>query len=389
MRRIGDSLTDRGDTCNSVLLESSTPSTHNLGDIDDDVTDPKQDQESVEDSNSLKNKQIYDNDGNEYGVDSQKTSEVRIGRMAQDNYSIEDIRMNFGSACADEMHRRGVKFVDANVFNELWSEEMQRRADHNYRMSDEYIRKSGDEPVVNYYDNMDVEWKLYNATDFVKKGSKVGEFRSADLARQAAQEKGDGNYVIEGMAVRDGSYWGYYVVAIKGGKTVKYAKKPVIVHETHESIKTAASNKVLEIKEMDFMADVITAGKYVRARLSKRTAGAIKRFAKAADGMLSDVPVTSKAFPEKGDRRMLLKLLGDIEDAIDTLKGLAGTLGAEDQETLEGVSEMLDGLTGQEGDDDMMGEPGGMPTKPALATDPAGAKPATPGAGMGSEVMRM
>lgn len=357
--RVADSINDRNKSYNTQLL--SAPD-------DDDVTHIRQDQDSSEDSNALKDMHLHDTDGNERGnydlyerefsYESDEAVGKQYERKRMGILTVSEVAELYGKRYAAEMQRRGIKTIDRDVFAEAYeSDRMLRMAEHIYKLSDEYTKSKDGEKIINYYDNWDVEWALFSAKDYVEKGKRLGEYKSANAARQAAHEKGDGNYVIEGTALLDGSYWGYYVVSIKNGKTTRYAKKPIIVHETHEKREAANKNKLIEIKEMEFMAETVTAGRYVRARMSKRNAHVMKQFAKAAGNFVDSIDVGSRTFPEKADRKMMLKLMDSIVDSIDQLRGLAETLGPEDQEALSEVVTELQEMTGMGDTDDetMMG----------------------------------
>jgi hypothetical protein len=383
-RRQADSLSNRN-TSNTVGLEYEEE--------DEDVLDPSQSQDSREPDTRVKKYMLEDDDGNEYGDDSlldqhynphrypdtegtsrekyrgplaaQHNKQQGVNNMStkKDILSVEDIKNKYGVRYAQHMIEKGISHVDRKIFEMSWNELQSKRkaAYEGYTMSDHYqIEKdSNGDPLVDYYDSWDIDWRLHKAKNFNEKGSKLGEYRTANKAREAAQlEHGDGNYVIEGISCKDGSHWGYYVVSIKNGKTTRYSKKPVIVHETHINTyrKASLQNKLIQIPEEEFLADSVTAGRYVRARLTKRAASAIKGMAKAAQRMMDNVEIGSKQFPEKEDRGTMLDLMKSIDSCLDKLRGMVDAISPEDKEKLHEVVETLEEVSGDRGG---LGEGGG------------------------------
>ncbi len=297
-------------------------------------------------------------DDNEIGSYQQRR---RRGIYMSDVYNVQAVADKFGPRLAQNMLDKGIEFVDAALFDEAYEQSMaSRTAETNFEMSKDYAKDEKGLALVNYYDNWDVEWALYAAKDYNKKGERLGVFMSADKARQEANSKGDGNYVIEGECVRpEKSHWGYYVVSVKNGMTTRYSKKPVYVHETHAGYRKASSN-IIEISPEEFMSETITAGRIVRARLSKKSAAAIRGFAKYAQKMLDNVGVTSKSFPEGNDRRSMREVLASLDKCMDSLQGMVDSLSPGDQKKLDDVVETLEEVCHTDLDHDSeMGEPQG------------------------------
>mgnify|MGYP004449141815 CR=1 FL=1 len=294
-------------------------------------------------------------------------------RKKKSYYTIEDVH-KIDPNIARAMYQRGVYRVNKSVFKEQYGEYIKdkarvarkahkkKMAEHNHRMSDKWRKEKKGSAIVEYYDNWDVEWNLYKAKDYVKRGSKSGEYKSAEEARRAAQGKGDGNYVIEGTSIRDGAYWGYYVVSIKDNKTTRYQKlylQPKESGVTHENTYKKASKTVLgEITPEKFMADSATAGRYVRARLSKRASKALGGLYRSGQRVMDQISVGKRQFPEQEDRGSMRAIMETIDQQFEKLKMIVDMLDAPEQEKIMNIAEEVEELTGADVDmDNELGEP--------------------------------
>lgn len=324
---IGES---RGD---SKTLEEA-PADGGIQSDDDETTAPDKENDSREVSKRKKKYLLEDDDGNEYGNDilrdkpsslsdnsdeptggggyrhqsppktlrGQKMNfkpkkKILVKKQADAGfYTVEEIAQ-IDKGIAQAMKDRGVTKLHRETFDKKYAA-YKKQADHNYRMSDHWRKeKANDANPVEYYDNWDVEWTLYKANDHVKRGSRVGDYKSADAARRAALVKGDGNYVIEGTAIRDGSYWGYYVVSVKDKKVTRYQKLYVQPKESGVTHENTYRKAVLgNITPEKFEADALSGGMYVRARLSRKASRALSSLYKSGNRVLDEISVGKKQF---------------------------------------------------------------------------------------------
>lgn len=355
---------------------------------DDNTTSPDKSNDSREPSHVFKDKQIKDDSGRpkaespqerDYGPksdplrdkfrhqDPQKT--LRGNKMSKSNgfkprkklskkhvvaaheYSVDDVAA-IDPKIAEIMRKRGVFKVDKQTFHYEYGqyladrkakaeERAKREAAHNYKMSDKWRKEESGGGTVEYYDNWDVEWALYKAKDYVRKGSRLGEYKSADDARRAAQGKGEGNYVVEGTCIRDGAYWGYYVVSVNQKRqATRYQKLLVMPKETgvtHENTykKAAKEARFVDIPAEKFLADAVTAGRYVRARLSKRASRALAALHRAGQRVQDQVSVGAKQFPEMDDRKAVRQIMMTIDEQFKQLGQLLETMDPQEAEQVK------------------------------------------------------
>lgn len=273
-----------------------------------------------------------------YSEGSCRKESKRLVKKAQ--YTVKDVE-KIDPQVAQVMKQRGIYKVDSALFDQMYAEAVsKKKADHAWKMSDSYREENaGAGATVEYYDNWDVEWTLYKATDYVKKGSKVGVYKSANDAAQAAHAK-DGNYVIEGVALRDGSYWGYYVVSVVDGKRTRYQKKFIKPMESGITHHKTAAAVLVDIPEEKFMADSVTAGRVVRARLSKRASRALTSLYKAGNRVQSMVSVGQKQFPQVDDRKAVRAIMSAIDEQFGKLAEIVDMMDPEERE--EVLEEMED-----------------------------------------------
>ncbi len=97
-----------------------------------------------------------------------------------------------------------------------------------------------------------------------------------------------------------------------------------------------------------------TARKAIKAKLSQKGLGRMKGFAKQAEGLLSDVPISSKTFPDPGSHTAMVKVAGVIIDTLQALKELVSDeVSPQTVQLLDEASEALDMELGEAEDMDL------------------------------------
>lgn len=85
-----------------------------------------------------------------------------------------------------------------------------------------------------------------------------------------------------------------------------------------------------------------TKGKVVKARLTKRGKNRFKQFSKQAQGLIDEVEVSKKSFPDGEMRSAMRTLMATLEETIEAVATIAEASGEDDiVEVLEDVASEL------------------------------------------------
>lgn len=94
------------------------------------------------------------------------------------------------------------------------------------------------------------------------------------------------------------------------------------------------------------------AARVVKARLSKRGQARIKQFCKQAQGLVDDVEVGKRSFPDSGVRTAMRQLIGSLEENLEAVAQIAEAVG--DDTLVEIIEDAADSLapadTGEAGE---------------------------------------
>ena len=88
-----------------------------------------------------------------------------------------------------------------------------------------------------------------------------------------------------------------------------------------------------------------SSGRVIKARLTKKGQGRLKQFAKQAQGMVDDIEVGKKSFPDATVRKAMRNLISSIEDNLEAVMEVAEAAGeSEIVDVIEDAVEDLSAL---------------------------------------------